>query len=231
MPSLSHRSMTRAEFEEILLEGRVLEQDAHGPKLLLPGDGSMLKVYRCKRWWSKARFWPYCRRFANHAARLRALGIAAPEVLCLYRLRELDRTAVRYRPLPGQDLREVLRDYADDRERTAGLVEALGRFTARLHETGILFRAMHLGNVLLTDEGEFGLIDLADMTVGRRRLSCRNRLRAWHFMTRYRDDAVALHPYFEDFWRGYVALAGDRCDLKARFRSELTANLDAWRTA
>lgn len=34
-----------------------------------------------------------------------------------------------------------------------------------LHRKGIYFRSLHLGNVILTPNGEFGLIDFSDMRI------------------------------------------------------------------
>ncbi|WP_336145611.1 lipopolysaccharide kinase InaA family protein, partial [Klebsiella pneumoniae] len=45
------------------------------------------------------------------------------------------------------------------------LIERFGRFMAQLHERGVYFRSLHLGNVLLLEDGEFGLIDVADMRI------------------------------------------------------------------
>ena len=65
---------------------------------------------------------------------------------------------------PGKTLRQVLRDATGD---SSGLIRLLGQFMARLHEKGICFRSLHLGNVVLTPDHELGLIDIADMRCGR----------------------------------------------------------------
>jgi hypothetical protein len=166
---------------------RVLERDRHGDKVLQLADGSYLKLFRRKRLISSAAWYPYAKRFADNALALAEREISCPEVMGLYRIPSVRRDAVRYRPLEGQTLRLLVRSGAD----TAGLRTQLGRFVARLHEAGIYFRSLHLGNIVLTPAGELGLIDIADLRSHRRPLTkslrrrnlqhlCRDPLdRAW----------------------------------------------------
>lgn len=142
----------------------VLERDPHGDKVLRLADGSILKLFRRKRLLSSAAFYPYARRFAANAAALARLGVPVPEVIGVYRVAELARDVVHYRPLPGATLRE-LACWGLDPEQRRRLRDDLTRFIVRLHDAGVYFRSLHLGNVVRTPDGRLGLIDFADLRV------------------------------------------------------------------
>jgi len=116
---------------------QVLEFDRHGDKVLMLSDGSYLKLFRRKRLISSAAWYPYAQRFADNALALTERRIPCPEVLEVFRIPAIRRDAVRYRPLPGQTLRQLIRAGAA----TDDLRDRLGRFVARLHEAGIYFRS------------------------------------------------------------------------------------------
>ena len=56
----------------------------------------------------------------------------------------------------------------------------------RLHDEGIYFRSLHLGNVVLTPQGELGLIDIADVRLHRGPLT-----RFWRKRNLRRMDGIA----------------------------------------
>lgn len=142
----------------------VLESDPHGDKVLRLTDGTILKLFRRKRFVSSAALIPYAQRFANNAATLEKLGICAPKILRVVRIRELARDAVHYEPLAGATLREMLRKGLDP-EREQELRAAFTRFVVKLHDSGIYFRSLHIGNVVCTPGGQLGLIDFSDLRV------------------------------------------------------------------
>lgn len=192
-----------------LREGaQVLEADGSGDKVLRLHDGRMLKLFRRKRLISSALLFPYARRFARNASVLRELGIPCPEVIATYRIPSIQRDAVYYAPLPGDTLRQLL----DDRQQAQALRAQLGRFVAQLHEAGVYFRSLHLGNVVLTPERELGLIDIADLQRQRRALRDSQRERNFHHMLRYPQDRqwlqgedagrVFLEAYAHELERG-----------------------------
>ena len=168
-----------------LREGaQVLEADGSGDKVLRLRDGLMLKLFRRKRLLSSALLFPYAGRFERNAQALRDLGIPCPEVLATYRIASIERDAVYYRPLPGDTLRQLL----DDQAQAQPLRRQLGQFVARLHEAGVYFRSLHLGNVVLTPDNQLGLIDIADLQHQRRALRDSQRERNFHHMLRYPED-------------------------------------------
>jgi len=139
----------KQEYLALRAGAEVLEADHCGEKVLRLVDGSILKLFRHKRLLSSATFFPYARRFAANAAALAGLGVPVPHILRIARVPSIGRDAVLYQPLAGQTLRELLRaGIADDEARR--LKAMLTRFIIMLHDKGVYFRSLHLGNVVLT---------------------------------------------------------------------------------
>ena len=162
----------------------VLEQDRHGIKVMKLTDGTMLKFFRVKRWWSSAILIPYSRRFCINADRLACRNIPTVHIIAWYRLPGTSLTAVHYDPLPGLTLRQL----AADRGLGDAVMMQLGTFVAALHQRGIYFRSLHLGNIVLTPNGALGLIDVADLKIQSSSLSVRKRLRNLRHLCRLPDD-------------------------------------------
>ncbi|PWB33045.1 toluene tolerance protein [Pseudomonas sp. SDI] len=189
-----------------LREGaHVLEADGTGDKVLRLRDGSMLKLFRRKRLITSAAWYPYARRFADNCKTLAERAIPCPQVRQVYRIAEIARDAVHYDPLPGKTLRQLLDEPSSGDE----LRRQLGRFIAQLHEKGIYFRSAHLGNVVLTPDGQLGLIDIADLRTYRRPLRKAQRLRNFKHMLRYQEDRAWLlgdgHAVFANAYLGAQA--------------------------
>lgn len=188
----------------------VLERDRHGDKVLRLADGSYLKLFRRKRLISSAAWYPYAQRFADNALALAGRKIPCPEVTGLCRIPSMSRDAVRYRPLQGQTLRQLICAGAD----SAGLRAQLGRFVAGLHQAGIYFRSLHLGNIVLTPEGTLGLIDIADLRAGKRPLPAQRRRRNLQHLLRDEQDRAWLQAggraFDEAYRRQAAALAGSQ---------------------
>ncbi|MDD0842933.1 lipopolysaccharide kinase InaA family protein [Pseudomonas sp. Gutcm_11s] len=172
---------------ELLLEGaQTIEEDGYGLKVARLRNGDFLKLYRRKRLLSSALWAPPAKLFARNAERLVALGITAPRIEDLLLIPERQLNGVRYQPLPGETLRQRWR--ALDSSARALDVQRFGTFLGELHEQGIYFRSLHLGNVLALPDDSFGLIDLSDMQIGSAPLSSWKRQRNLQHMLRYPED-------------------------------------------
>jgi tRNA A-37 threonylcarbamoyl transferase component Bud32 len=178
----------------------VLEFDSHGEKVLRLADGSILKLFRRKRLLSSAAYSPYAQRFADNAAALARLGIPVPRVIEVMRIPSIKRDAVHYHPLPGTSLRELVRQQATPSAATS-LKAGFSEFVVQLHDKGIYFRSLHLGNVILTPTGSFGLIDFADLKIYPGPLSGLMRLRNIKHLLRIAS---------ERDWIDREAILGDR---------------------
>ena len=144
-----------------MIEGaRVLEADSYGPKVYLLQDGNILKLFRRKRLFSSAIFRPYSKRFIDNVLELQQRGVPTLQVLQFYRLQGPGMTAVLYEPLPGETLRQIAAKDGFDWQQN---LPALAELIRSLHKSGIYFRSLHLGNIVVTPDNRMGLIDVADM--------------------------------------------------------------------
>lgn len=158
------RTMTQQDFLALSKDAKRLEGDGFGPKVLALTDGTIVKLFRRKRVISSAALFPYASRFARNAEKLQKLGVPVPEVLGIARIQGIGRDMVHYRPLPGRTLRELLKEGLSG-ELLEALKAQFTRFVIGLHDNGVYFRSLHLGNVVLTPEGQLGLIDFSDLRV------------------------------------------------------------------
>jgi len=170
------KRLTAEEYLRLRAGAEVMEADSFGDKVLRLADGTILKLFRRKRLLSSAAWYPYAQRFADNAVAMRRRGIAVPEIIAIVRIPAIARDAVHYHPLPGESLRQLLRAGMEPDERQ-NLRSAFTRFVIELHEKGIYFRSLHLGNVLQLPDGHFGLIDIADARLRPWRLSIHLRRR------------------------------------------------------
>lgn len=181
-----------------LREGaEVIEADAHGDKVLFLSDGTYLKLFRRKRLITTALIFPYAQRFAKNATKLARLNIPSVTIIELYRIPSVQRTAVHYNPLIGTTLRKLPNGI------DASLTNKLGAFIRDLHDKGIYFRSLHLGNIVLTQSNKLGLIDISDMKFLNSSLSLKLRLRNFKHSARYPNDREILNRSINAFNQGY----------------------------
>ncbi|MBN1140560.1 MAG: toluene tolerance protein [Deltaproteobacteria bacterium] len=180
------------EYRRLVAEGRIVNKDRRGPKVIERPDGLFLKIFRRRSIFSSDILTPYALRFQRNARRLAQLGIETVEVRELFFCPALKEHLVLYRPLTGNTLREALA--ADGRRE--GLVGHFASYLARLHETGVFFRSLHFGNVVLSPAGDsFGLIDVSDMKILARRLPVWKRLRNFQHLIRYPEDRARIEAF------------------------------------
>lgn len=170
----------------------VLEKDGYGEKVLRLTDGTFLKLFRRKRWLSKNTFYPPAKRFGDNASELQRLGIPSPKILELYWMKAPYRSMVHYEPLPGVTLRDLLK--TDPSLDQLALFARLAEFITRLHDLGVYFRSLHMGNIVLTPDNELGLIDISDMRCLGRPLSKGMRNRNYQHLLRYEEDWARVNP-------------------------------------
>jgi serine/threonine protein kinase len=155
------RIVAANELQDWLSHGELLEKDSFGPKVVRLADGRLLKIMRSRRTPFLARLLPSAQRFSRNAQRLQQAGIATPLIEeCVWIDRENAVSACLYQPLPGEPLDGIFRN---DKTRFLTLLPQLAAYIYRLHQHGLYFRSLHLGNILLTADGGFGLIDFLDM--------------------------------------------------------------------
>jgi tRNA A-37 threonylcarbamoyl transferase component Bud32 len=178
--------MSSEQFAAMRRDAEVVEKDGHGEKVLRLKDGSYLKLFRRKSWFSKTVFFPPATQFAKNAKELERLGVPCPGVIQLYKLSSPYRSVVHYEPLEGTTLRQLLNEQPSLEQ--LELLGMLAEFISQLHELGVYFRSLHLGNIVLTPTGALGLIDISDMRFLSKPLPSRLRRRNLHHLFRYADE-------------------------------------------
>ncbi|MDR3158973.1 MAG: hypothetical protein LBU11_08200 [Zoogloeaceae bacterium] len=164
------RMVTAQTLEDWLKNGKALERDARGPKVVAlergQESGLFLKIFHTRRHPLLARLRPAAARFAKNARCLKKLDIPVPEVVDSFWLHANPLTGGRrlsaclYRPLPGITLESLFRR---DPEAINALLPDLASFIRQIHQKRIYFRSLHIGNILLLPKGGFGLIDILDL--------------------------------------------------------------------
>ena len=199
------KSFSLDEYEQLIAESVILEQDRSSIKVIKTPDGRIVKFFRLKRLLSSARFKSYAARFVDHAKALKKLGFNTVEIEDVYYCRAVKRSLVFYDPLPGQTLREALasQDKPDD------IMEMFIAFYAELHNQGVYFRSIHLSNVIISDNMDaLGLIDIADMKIYSKSLSKEMRMRNFRHLTRYNQDRESIERFgVERFMHIYFKLS------------------------
>lgn len=204
-PPTRSEPISVAEFERLRAGARVLESDARGEKVLLTPDNHIIKLFYPRRRVTSARIYPYAIRFWNNTKRLRDLGIVTVQCEQLRYDRQQRRHVITYPLLPGMTLRDCLQEGHCD----SGQLKELAGFMALLHARGVMFRSIHLGNVLVLENGGFGLIDVADMTIRHRPLGLFRRARNFRHLLHDRRDREILGDYgCPRFLAAYETAAG-----------------------
>ncbi|SDK39691.1 hypothetical protein SAMN05192566_1206 [Methylophilus rhizosphaerae] len=213
MTKLTSTLLTDDRLQALCQQGEVIERDERGIKVVRLDNGDFLKIFRARRWLSGARLYSHARRFCRNAQRLQTLDIPTVTVKSLHHLSASGHTAVIYQPLTGQTLRQLMQA---ELPRLTALAGALGKFLAELHDKGIHFHSLHSGNVLLTPDNRFGLIDISDMTIYPWPLMCHTRLRSFQRLGKYREEMKVLDAAFwQALIQGYQKTSGHarRCTL------------------
>ena len=178
------RNLTSDEFKQLTENAITLADDEYGKKVLELTDHSIIKLFRVKRLISQATVYSPARRFARNAKRLKQLNIPTISLIDLYNIKSIERTAVHYHQLEGITVREYLQSKPAEEE----FLSKLGEFLALLHDKGIFFRSAHFGNIIVTPDMSFGLIDISDMSISRFSLGYFKRLRNLKHIFRLKED-------------------------------------------
>ena len=202
----------------------VLAFDPYGDKVLKLKDGTMLKLFRLKRFYSSARWLPYSKRFERNVQLLHDRAIPTVSVLHCYNIPEIGRTAIHYAPLEGLTLREIHDQNADGLGHQ--LIEKTAQFIQGLHAKGIYFRSLHLGNIIVGSDQHLGLIDVADMRFYRKALRPALIRRNFQHLFRYVKDVKRLgaidHDLFIKSYLHYADLSqGEKASLFQKLKSAL----------
>ena len=194
-----------AEFSQLRDGARLLERDYRGEKVLLTPDNHIIKLFYPRRRFTSARIYPYAHRFCDNARQLREKGIITVRCDQLRHDRANRRHLITYALLPGTTLRNRLNE-AGNRD---DYLDKLASYMVTLHAKGILFRSIHLGNILVLENGDYGLIDVADMSIQQRPLGLIKRARNFRHLLHDHRDRERLEKYgYNRLLDNYATTAG-----------------------
>ncbi len=197
--------ISEQEYNQLAQGATELERDRHGIKVLLTPDKQIIKLIRIKRWFSLSVIYPYSLRFRRNAQRLSALNIPCVHVERIFYCHAIKRHGIIYPLMEGESLEKI----ATREGLSEDLFQKLAEFIALLHRKGVYFRSLHLGNVLLLPQGDFGLIDVADMRFSKFPLRVDQRIRNFRHLLRNRDQRDIFTEYgLERFLDLYTKAAG-----------------------
>ena len=142
--------ISEAEFSQLRTGARLLERDYRGEKVLLTPDNHIIKLFYPRRRFTSARIYPYAQRFCNNARQLRERGIITVYCEQLRYDRTNRRHLITYALLPGTTLRSKLGETGNRDD----YLDKLASYMVTLHAKGILFRSIHMGNILVLENGD-----------------------------------------------------------------------------
>lgn len=183
--------ITDSEISSQLEGGEVLESDRHGWKVFEDSAGNIWKRFRQDRLFSSSQFRPYAVRFARNAARLKRLGLSSIEVDRIGKIVDGRDYLVIYSKVAG----ETLRSLVTNTQSIEPCCIEMAKFVANLHNQGVYFRGLHLGNILSTSGGAMELIDFSDINFSRTPLDWRACSRNFEPLFRYQEDRQKLGSF------------------------------------
>ena len=153
-------TITPEELNFLCQHGEAIDNKGGYPAVVIHPDDTITKLWARKRkLLSSATLCPYSNRFVRNAEELKRQGIAVPEILSHATVKNSHVRIVTYRPLPGQSIRELLSENPESVN-----IPELCEYIYQLHQKGILFRSMHLGNIIQgPGANNYGLIDFTDV--------------------------------------------------------------------
>ena len=223
--TLPLKCLALAEYQQLVADSTILEQDKSGIKVFETPEGLIVKLFRRKRLLTSAIFKPYATRFVENARRLNSLGIKTVTIEAVYRCAPIKRTLIVYQPVPGRTLRDALRNAVDPDK----FITQFAAFFSELHDKGVLFRSIHLNNIIVSDSVDaMGLIDIADMKVFNKGLAFSQRIRNLRHLSRYKDDRQSIKAFGVERFVDIYFSAGKLASLhKEDFLVKMQSIIDA----
>ncbi|ORU90289.1 MAG: toluene tolerance protein [Cycloclasticus sp. symbiont of Poecilosclerida sp. M] len=199
------KKISKDAYLKLIEGGLIIEKEFGAIKVLEAPSGEIIKLFRRKRSFSSAVYYPYAKRFVDNAKKLTKLGIPTVVVKELLYCSAIKRHIVIYKKLEGEILRDALEKST---HKSIKIYQQFAEFLALLHGKGIYFRSIHLKNVLLLKTGELGLIDISDMKIRRQPLNTKSRIRNFSHMLPYQVDKDLFKKQKDSFITAYLLASG-----------------------
>jgi len=196
--------LSGSEYDQLASGAKQLRHNLYGEKVLKTTDDRVIKLFRVKRWYSLSAIYPYSVRFQRNTMRLKAIGVPTLDVEKVFYCHKIRRHGVIYPLLEGKSLEDIAEQDGIKDE----LFQQLAEFIAFLHQNGVYFRSLHLGNVLVLPDGSLGLIDVADMRFSRSSLRMDQRRRNFKHLLRIAEHRELFEQFgLERFFNLYADAA------------------------
>ena len=196
------KTITQQALDTLCQNGRAIDHKGGYPAVIIHPDDTVTKIWaRKKGIFSSTTISPYSTRFLNNARKLHQRGIVVPEILNHAKLERSHVRIVTYRSLPGKSIRELL-----EKDPTQVDIPALAGYINHLHEKGIYFGGMHLGNIIQRPHHQgYGLIDFTDVNFYPKPLTIKQRARNLAIPLRYPKDIERIsHAGHPDLLETYL---------------------------
>ena len=216
-------TITLEELEAICQDGQAIDNKGGYPAVVLHTDGTITKFWaRKKKLISSATLRPYSNRFIKNAKELHRCGVITPEIISHTAVENSHIRIVRYQALPGQSIRELL-----EKDPQQVDIKNLCRYIYQLHQKGILFKGMHLGNIIAQpDQKSYGLIDFTDVKFYPKAVPMLRRAANLATPLRYKDDINRIkNAGLPDILKSYLKLLDLSGPKEQRFHKEVTRYL------
>lgn len=181
-------------------QAKILSDSTEGPKVLQKHNGDIVKIFYSSKKNSLISL-PHALRFSRSAQGLTAAGVLAPHIKALAYYPAKKAYILTYTEIPGQDFRALTSPT------NPLLLEKLPLFLAKLHQKGVFYRGIHLGNVLLTPNEEIALIDITNVHIRHKPLSLKQRAKNLAHFVYYWRDTVVFRAYRRKHFLEQYALA------------------------
>ncbi len=212
------QQIDQATYDQLISQGKVLESDPWGTKVVETKEQKIIKIFRLKRVYSSALFFPYACRFRRNAKRLKKKGIETINVEKIVYCMAEQRHVLTYKKISGHPVKALIEKNNGDAE----LIEQLIKFVVGLHKKGIYFRSLHFGNVIVNTEGEMALIDIADLQIYPWPLSLNQTIRNWKHLLKYSfEKSVVAQFGNQRFFDMYAQLSNLSVNQTARLKKAL----------
>lgn len=199
----SPKNITKEEYARALDSGKAGPMKHGYPAVIMHADDTITKIWAKKAGWlSSSRWRRYSFRFINNAEKLRNYGVTVPQIIAHKKIFGTHVYLVQYHSLPGQSIRELLEHHPERVD-----IPSLAQYFYDLHEKGIIFRAIHFGNVIQTPNGKYGLIDFTDITFLKHPAPLSRRATNIATPLRYREDVKRIEESgLPNFLKSYLSI-------------------------
>ncbi len=197
----------------------VLSTSPQGPKVLQKQNRDIVKLFYRTKWLSSDTWFPKALRFNYNSQRLRTAGFLAPEIKKIFYYPGSKAHILIYNCIPGKDFRELT-------QHSVQYLEKLPPFLALLHEKGIFYRGIHLGNLILSLYQTIALIDITDVKSQDTPLTLQQRAKNLAHLMHYRLDNRLFQQYgYRHFLQEYAEHAALNAKSLKKLRSLIARRL------